>query len=94
MLDKMEDTHIETAKTVAIEFATWMEDNAWTAVYSKELKKRAYVDASKNTVLLHGSDYHFTKLINENGKTIDELYELFWKDRQEHLESLTKKHSK
>ena len=67
----------EFSKFSSIEFYEWMLDNNWQAVYSEELKKRAYVDAEKNPVLVHGSDYHFTMLIKEHGKTLEELYNLF-----------------
>lgn len=79
-------------KMVATNFATWMEDNAWTAVYSEELKKRAWVDASKEKILLHGSDYHFTTLVKECGKSLDELYEMFLIDERRRLKTLNKAH--
>lgn len=72
-------------KMVAVNFATWMEDNSWVVVYSEELKIRAYVDGLKNDVLVNGSDYHYTKLINEHGKTLEELYEMFLVDERERL---------
>ncbi len=71
-------------KMAAINFATWMEDNGWQCVYSKELKKRAYVDCG---VMKHGSDYHFTKIIKEHGKTLDELWELFVLHEQKRLKT-------
>lgn len=76
---------IETMKMVAVNFATWLEDNYWIAVYSEELKIRAYVDGLKNDILVNGSDYHYTKLINEHGKKIEELYEMFLVDERERL---------
>lgn len=72
-------------KMVATKFATWLEDNSWKTVYSEELKKTAYVNTSENKILIHGSDYHFTMMINEHGKTIDELYEMFLIDEKERL---------
>ena len=43
----MENILTNVLKMGAINFVTWMEENAWTAVWSDEMKKRAYVDASK-----------------------------------------------
>ncbi len=61
----------------AVGFAEWIEDNKWVVVYSEELNKRAYVDASKEKVLLHGSDYHYTTLVRERGKSLIELFQLY-----------------
>ena len=88
-----EDFITDTVKMVAVNFATWLEDSDWTAVYSEELKKRAYVDSSKNKILVYGSDYHFTKLINEHGKTLDELYEMFILDERDRLKKENKNES-
>jgi len=87
----MEETIIEAlAKMASTKFATWLSDNSWTVVDSKELKRRAYVNASKNTIYLNGSDYHYTKLINEHGKTIEELYDIFVLDERERLKKENK----
>lgn len=77
-----------TMKIASVKFVTWLEDNAWTAVWSEELKRRAYVNASENKILVHGSDYHFTKLIKEHGKDLDELYDMFVIDERKRLEKL------
>jgi hypothetical protein len=63
-------------------FVTWMEDNAWTCVYSESLNKRAWVDASEHHILFHGSDYHYTKLIKEHGKSLEELTLLYTKNKK------------
>lgn len=60
----------------AISFAEWVE-NRYASIYSKELDKSMYVDCIENDVLIHGSDYHFTQLITDHGKTIDQLFDLF-----------------
>ena len=73
----MKNTFTERTKTVAIDFATWLEDNAWTAVWSDKLSIRAYVDASKYEILINGSDEHFTRLIKRDSKSLSELYEMF-----------------
>jgi len=43
----MENILTNVLKMGAINFVAWMEDNAWTAVWSDEMKKRAYVHALK-----------------------------------------------
>lgn len=58
------------------EFAEWTERN-YSFVISK--KKSAWVNANENTIYTHGSEYHFDKLVNEHGKTINELYAEFLK---------------
>lgn len=83
----MENILTETTKMLAINFATWIEDNVWVSVYSEELERRAYVDASQNKILVNGSDYHFTTLIKEHGKSIDELYDLFLVDERKRLKA-------
>lgn len=58
-------------------FAEWCEDN-YTKVYSDELKKSAWVNVREETVLAHGSDYHYTTLIKESGRTTDQLVEKYF----------------
>ena len=82
------DLLTETMKEAAIRFATWMEDNAWTCVWSQELHKRSYVDASRETILVNCSDFHYTTLVKEVGKTIDELWDLFVMDERVRLEKI------
>lgn len=57
----------------------WIMDN-YTEIYSSELDKHAYVPVDVG-VLLHGSDYHYTELINKYGKTLDQLFDLFNEDK-------------
>ena len=64
----------------AIEFAEWIVKFNWHIVHSVELKKYAYVNARSTNILTHGSDYHYTRLIKEHGKTTAELYTLFLQD--------------
>lgn len=67
---------VDGYREAAIEFAEWVNDS-YTKVESLELKKWAWVNFKEEDVMLHGSDYHFTTLINEVGKTTEELYNLF-----------------
>lgn len=67
---------IESNKTSSIDFTIWMNKN-YCEVDSVELKKSMWINIIENNVLTHGSDYHYTKLIKEHGKTIEELYDLF-----------------
>lgn len=64
-------------KSKAINFVTYLEDNGWQCIYSEQLKKRAYVDSSKHSILVHGSDVHFTRLVQDHGKQLEELYDIF-----------------
>lgn len=61
----------------AIGFADWLYDTGWRAVDSVELDKRAWVDSSKHDILINGSDYHFTKLIKDHGKSLEDVYQLY-----------------
>jgi hypothetical protein len=83
----MENIITDTMKMLAVNFATWLEDNAWTAVYSEKLKKRAYVDASEVKIYVHGSDEHYTHLVQNRSKSIEELYELFILDERKRLKT-------
>jgi hypothetical protein len=72
--------YIEEAMTIyaeakAKEFAEWVNKN-YDLVTSEELEKSAWVSLS-NGILIHGSDFHYTKLISEFGQTIEQLYEIF-----------------
>lgn len=67
---------IESNKTSSIDFTIWMNKN-YCEVDSVELKKSMWINMIENNVLTHGSDYHYTKLIKEHGKTIEELYDFF-----------------
>ena len=63
----------------SVEFAIYVT-NMYSKVLSKELRKYAYVP--HDLVLVNGSDYHFTKIINEHGKDIHELYSIFTKTKK------------
>ncbi len=65
------------SKVYSIKFVHWLEDNAWSCVWSEELKKRAWVDCSKHKVYVNGSDEHYTQLIKNHGKSLEELYDMF-----------------
>lgn len=62
----------------AIAFEIWREDNGWQCIYSEKLKKKSYVNCP---VMVHGSDEYFTDLIKKQGTTLEELYELFKKQK-------------
>ena len=64
------------AKQQAIGFLDFV-NKEWTKVKSEELKTWAWVNYKENEVLLHGSDWHITTLINEVGITTDQLYTLY-----------------
>lgn len=70
----------EASETVELkdmfEFTKWFEER-YTLIESKKLKKCAYVDSITNDILIHGSDEHFTELIKNHGKTIEECYEIY-----------------
>jgi hypothetical protein len=70
---------------VATKFLTWINENKWIEISSKKLKKKAYVNASENVIYINGSDEHFTKLIKEKGKDVDQLYDMFIIDERERL---------
>lgn len=61
----------------AVEFAEWIEDNSYARIHSKELNKSAWVNCEEHDVMANGSDYHFTVLINQVGKTTEQLYNLY-----------------
>ena len=67
----------EYAKRQSIGFMNWLADSGWIEIESEELKKKAWVNCKEQEVLTHGSDWHYTTLINECSKTTSELYELF-----------------
>lgn len=60
------------AEAKAKEFAEWVNGN-YTLVTSEELQKSAWVNL-KRSVYVNGSDFHYTKMINEFGETIEQLY--------------------
>lgn len=66
----------EALKTTAINFSKFVEEN-YKLVTSEELNKSALVNRKENDIYTFGSDYHFTKLVNEHGKTYEQVYELF-----------------
>jgi hypothetical protein len=83
----MEDIITDIVKIGATKFATWMEDNAWTAVYSEKLQRRGYVDASEVKIYVHGSDEHYTHLVQNRSYTIEQLWEKFVEDERRRLKT-------
>ncbi len=67
----------EFSQLSAIHFQNWIVDNDWQVVHSESLNKRAYVDSSTHDIFLHGSDLHYTNLIEKHGKTIQELFNIY-----------------
>ncbi len=65
----------------AVKFAEWLIES-YERVYSVELDKFAYVNCIENAILTHGNDYHFTKLINEHGETVQEAFAIYTQQKQ------------
>lgn len=61
----------------ALTFGAWLIKKKYILIYSKELKKELYINASEHDVLINGSDYHYTKLIEQEGKILQEVYDKF-----------------
>lgn len=59
-----------------INFGEWVGKN-YCEVSSEKLNKTMWVNYVENTVLVNGSDEHFTRLVNEHGKTIEEVFNEF-----------------
>lgn len=71
----------EYAKQESIGFAEWINGD-YTEVESAELRRKAWVNFRENEVLVHGSDFHYTTLINEVGLTTEQLFELYLQSKQ------------
>lgn len=82
----MDNLVTELGKMVAVNFATWIEKNNWLPVSSESLQKKAYVDSGKHSILTFGSDLHYTELIKNHGKSLEELYDLFIEDEKKRLQ--------
>ena len=61
----------------AVRFADWIEREDWKKVYSTEIEKDAWVNASEHKIYEHGSEDHFIKLITKYGFTTQQLFEQF-----------------
>ncbi len=81
----MSNIYLETSKMLAINFATWLEDNSWAAVRSNKLGKTAYIDCSKHNVYVHASYEYLTKLVQEHGKTLEELCDMFVEEEKQRI---------
>lgn len=77
---------VEAVEQECIRFADWIQENGYTLVRSLELNKRAWVNCIENEVLVHGSDYHFTKLINEVGLTTKQLFTIFKNQKEDNTQ--------
>lgn len=66
----------EYAKENAIGFMEWVSDG-WVLIDSVRLGKSAWVNCMENKVYAHGSDLHYTTLINSVGKTTEQLYDIY-----------------
>ena len=84
---KCYDSYI-AGRTVGIDemkgLIEWIDDT-YARVRSEELKKSAWVNCKEETVMLHGSDYHYTTLVKEKGITTEKLIEIYF---QHHLKSM------
>lgn len=74
----------EIMKTVSTKFTEWV-DESFCKVHSKKLNKSMWVNCIENPVYVHGSDEHFTELIEKHGKTIGELYDIFIEEERKRL---------
>jgi len=72
----------ETHNEEMIAFAEWLCDTPWIKVHSDTLNKSAYVDAGFNNILINGSDYHFTELIKNHGKTIEQMLAIYKQEQE------------
>lgn len=62
------------------EILEWTEKD-WTIVKSKELGTSAWINCKENDVMVHGSDYHYTKLIKEAGITTSQLIDRYFQEQ-------------
>lgn len=76
------ESFIKQLQLLMVDCIQWTIDNGWTLVHSKELGKSAYVNAHDHAIYIHGSDYHYTALIKQFGKSPEEIYEMFAADRK------------
>lgn len=67
----------ESPESDAVAFLDWVSESGWILVSSEELGKDAWVNCKEEEVMAHGSDYHYTTLIKECGKSTSDLYNLF-----------------
>ena len=63
----------KAGQDLAIKFAEWLREEGWVLVRANN-KEEAYVNSHLHTIYVHGSEYHFSKLITEHGKQIGELF--------------------
>lgn len=72
-------------RTVCIDemknFVEWV-DETYAMVHSDELKTSAWINCKEESVLVNGSDYHYTTLINEKGITTEKLIEIYFQTKQ------------
>ncbi len=64
-------------KSQAILFLDFVSDG-WVLIDSKRLGISKWVNVKENKVYANGSDLHYTTLINDVGKTTEELFDLFY----------------
>lgn len=74
-IKEAESIALEAARVQSIAFAKWMYENIYREIYSQKLDRHAFVSAKKHEVFIHGSDYHYTHLIEEHGKALEEVYQ-------------------
>lgn len=64
-----------------IEFLDWVNHSGYESVYSKALDMIAWVDTNSHPIYQNGSDYHYTELVKNYGKTTDAIYNEFLKSK-------------
>lgn len=71
------DHMVKFLDNMMMEFANWIQGNGYIMVYSKKLGISKYINGNEFNILINGSDHHYTELLNNHGKTTEELLEEF-----------------
>lgn len=74
LFDQETDKLKSDVKLKAILFAKWLQETGWTWVYSHLRLRGAYVNSKEHAILVNGSGLHYSVLVGDHGKSLDELY--------------------
>lgn len=66
----------------AVRFAEWFAVN-YSLVHSERLDKKAWVNCNEHVIYIHGSDLHYTQLIENYGKKIEEIWQIYLKESRD-----------
>lgn len=66
----------------AVEFFKWASPK-YANIHSEKLNKSAWVSV-EHGILINGSDYHYTTLIEKHGQTIEDIYTKFLNRERSH----------